>query len=313
MILVKTPLGIKKTTTSTAKTVFNNFNGWYCGAGMDFLWINSRGKIFGNVCRHSGTYGNVYNEFKLPTNPMICPANSCYCASDIQILKSKNQLDFNSLNDVTLTDVDEYNGEEVLVVQKEKKGFSINWNLGRRCNYNCSYCPPEVHDNFSPHVTFNMFKKGFDNLNSKINFLNNFKITFTGGEPTINPEYYNIVDYAGSHGAVVVTNTNGTANIEKLIRLMKSGGLHISVHTEFYNPKKLSEKIIELSKQSSGFVILKYMLIPGKLEECKKFLNLLPKNNEVYKLTLEPLVDKSNNNKILEYTSEELKFIRETR
>jgi len=31
--------------------------------------------------------------------------------------------------------------------------FMITWDTGRRCNYDCSYCPVHRHDNFSPHAT----------------------------------------------------------------------------------------------------------------------------------------------------------------
>lgn len=308
MILIKTDKGITQSTLAEAKTSFNKFKGWHCGAGMDFLWINSRGKVFGNVCRHSGMYGNVYEEFKLPTEPMICPAESCYCASDINILKSKRIEDFNSLKDFAEPTLPKYNGEEILAVESSNRVFSINWNLGKRCNYDCSYCPADVHDNFSPHVTFEQFKKGFDNLRSQID--KKIKITFTGGEPTINPDYYDIVDYAVANNSEVVTNTNGTGNITKLKRLMQAGGLHISVHTEFFNQDRLADKIEKLSTVKPGFCVLKYMLMPGQLEECKSFIDKLPPSQGGYKISVEPLVDKSNNNKILEYTQEELEYFR---
>ena len=31
--------------------------------------------------------------------------------------------------------------------------FQVTWDLGRRCNYDCTYCPVTRHDNFSPHAT----------------------------------------------------------------------------------------------------------------------------------------------------------------
>ena len=32
--------------------------------------------------------------------------------------------------------------------------FQVTWDTGRRCNYDCSYCPMHRHDNFSAHATF---------------------------------------------------------------------------------------------------------------------------------------------------------------
>lgn len=309
MLIVKTPHGIKQSTLSEAKTTFNKFKGWHCGAGMDFLWISNKGEVFGNVCRKSGSYGNVFTDFTLPKEPMICPAESCYCASDINILKSKNVEDFESLKDYGNPDLPKYSGEEILAVESVNKEFAINWNLGPRCNYDCSYCPATVHDNYSPHVTYDDFKKAFDKVLEQIGKQENLKLTFTGGEPTINPEYMEIVEYVLSKGGRVFTNTNGTASVDKLKKLCNAGGVYISIHTEFYQPEKLANKVSQLA-QESGTCVVKYMLVPGKLTECKTFIDLLPKSQGSYRISVEPLVDKSNNNKILEYTQEELEYLR---
>jgi hypothetical protein len=52
------------------------------------------------------------------------------------------------------------------------------------------------------------------------------------------------------------------------------------------------------------------MLVPGKLDECKSFIELLPPSHGEYKISVEPLVDKANNNKILNYTKEELEYLK---
>lgn len=309
MILIKTPNGISKSTTSEAKTSFNHFKGWYCGAGMDFLWISNKGEVFGNVCRKSGSYGNVFTEFTLPKDPIVCPVSNCYCASDINILKSKKLDDFKSLKGHGDENLPEYQGEEILALESVNNEFAINWNLGPRCNYDCSYCPTTVHDNHSPHVSFAEFKIAFDKVLDQIGFQSNLKITFTGGEPTINPEYMDIVDYVVTNGGRVYTNTNGTANIQKLKRLCNVGGVYISAHTEFFQANKLADKITQLSKEA-GTCVIKYMLVPGKLQECKNFIDKLPSSNGSYRISVEPIVDKSNNNTMLEYTDEELEYLR---
>ena len=37
--------------------------------------------------------------------------------------------------------------------------IKIEWNLGKRCNFDCSYCPSEIHDNTSPHTDIEILKK----------------------------------------------------------------------------------------------------------------------------------------------------------
>ena len=33
----------------------------------------------------------------------------------------------------------------------------VEWNLGKRCNYDCTYCPAEIHDNTSKHTDIKIF------------------------------------------------------------------------------------------------------------------------------------------------------------
>ena len=40
--------------------------------------------------------------------------------------------------------------------------FQVTWDLGRRCNYDCSYCPMHRHDNFSPHASLEELIKNSD-------------------------------------------------------------------------------------------------------------------------------------------------------
>lgn len=312
MLIVNTTEGIRKSNHAQAKTSYNKFKGWHCGAGLEFLWISNLGDVFGNVCRHSGQYGNVFTDFVLPTEPMLCPAESCYCAADLNILKSKDIKNFKSIRHLADFSAPKYNKEEILSIQTHNPEFAINWNIGKRCNYDCSYCPSTVHDNFSPHLELDLFKKAFDKIYKHASG-QSLKITFTGGEPTVNPDYYDIVSYAVAHGTKVITNTNGTGSFNKLAKLQEAGGLHISVHTEFYQSEKLAKKIEKLSKIKQGYCTIKFMLSPGQLHTCKDFFDTLPQSTENYHISIEPLVDKSNNNKILDYTEEELEFIRKKR
>lgn len=319
MILIQTDKGMRKIQTSAAKTSINKFKGWYCNAGIDFLWINHEGYIFGNVCRHSGCYGNLYDNFELPKEPIICPANSCYCAADIEILKAKKKEDLylfaSNITNSAIESLKDYNDEEIHAIHglnktDQNRVLSINWNIGKRCNYSCSYCPPTVHDNHSPHMTFAVFKNAIDKIRNNIK-IDSFQITFTGGEPTINPYYFDIVDYTNSLGGKVFTNTNGTCTEKKLLKLVNAGGVSLSVHAEFAQVEKLAKKISTvLNSNIEGILKVKYMLSPGGLDACKKFFDLIPKPNGNYRYSIEPLVDKLNDRKILEYSQEELDFIR---
>jgi sulfatase maturation enzyme AslB (radical SAM superfamily) len=79
--------------------------------------------------------------------------------------------------------------------------FQVTWDLGRRCNYDCSYCPAIRHDNFSPHASLEELKKNADFVFKYISLYmkyRNYKeasISFTGGEPTVNPNFIEFIKY----------------------------------------------------------------------------------------------------------------------
>ena len=73
--------------------------------------------------------------------------------------------------------------------------LTVTWDVGRRCNYDCTYCPPHRHDNFSPHADLETLKKTgqfiFDYATLMFPYKKNkrLNINFTGGEPTNNPNF----------------------------------------------------------------------------------------------------------------------------
>lgn len=79
--------------------------------------------------------------------------------------------------------------------------FLITWDLGRRCNYDCSYCPTHRHDNYSSHASLDELKQTTDFLFDYITIISkyrqnkDFHISFTGGEPTVNPDFIQFAKY----------------------------------------------------------------------------------------------------------------------
>ncbi len=75
----------------------------------------------------------------------------------------------------------------------------ISWDLGRRCNLDCTYCPSHRHDNFSPHASLDELKKTAQFLFRYIKAIIPYRTSkyvslgLTGGEPTTNP---NFVEFA---------------------------------------------------------------------------------------------------------------------
>lgn len=92
--------------------------------------------------------------------------------------------------------------------------IKIEWNLGKRCNYDCEYCPSVIHDNYSPHTDIEILKQAVDRLPT------NSRISFTGGEPTVHPEFEELVMYCVQKDiSWINVTTNGTRSSLYYFRL----------------------------------------------------------------------------------------------
>ena len=86
--------------------------------------------------------------------------------------------------------------------------INVEWNLGKRCNYDCSYCPSSIHDSFSPHTDINILEGVIDQL---VALDRPVRISFTGGEPAVHPDFEDLLDYCKRKGIFWINlTTNGT-------------------------------------------------------------------------------------------------------
>ena len=69
----------------------------------------------------------------------------------------------------------------------------VEWNIGKRCNLDCGYCPAEIHDNFSPHTDLDTMVNTIYEL-EKIS--KPVRLSLTGGEPTVHPKIEKIIECA---------------------------------------------------------------------------------------------------------------------
>ena len=83
----------------------------------------------------------------------------------------------------------------------------VEWNIGKRCNLDCGYCPAEIHDNFSSHTEVKVMTDAIDAL-AEIG--KPIRLSFTGGEPCVHPHIIDIVDHAAQRLDWINITTNGT-------------------------------------------------------------------------------------------------------
>ena len=150
------------------------------------------------------------------------------------------------MNDQLLTAID-YN---------ETSGYNmmIVWDLGRRCNYDCTYCTLYMHNSWSPHSEMDELKatmKHIDEYYSVYKSFHNMKmdctISFTGGEPTVNPNFFKFVQwiretYPNKYRLSMTTNATWPMDTsEKILKLFNM--ITVSYHTEAHS--SLKQKVVK--------------------------------------------------------------------
>lgn len=119
----------------------------------------------------------------------------------------------------------------------------VEWNIGRRCNYDCSYCPSLIHDNSSPHTDIEVLKATVDRL---MTLGKPIRISFTGGEPCVHPEFKELVTYCKHVGVSWINvTTNGTRPM-KFYTSLPIDHLVFSLHFE-HDHLRIMDTIINTS------------------------------------------------------------------
>ena len=127
--------------------------------------------------------------------------------------------------------------------------FSLTWMLGSRCNYDCMYCPTELHDSTSrPHDLATM-QQVWRNIHNKTQHKNlPYKISFTGGEVTANKNFLPLVEWLRTTYpdiAMILLTTNGSASqryYEKLANVVDS--ISFSTHSEYMDEQRFFDTVL---------------------------------------------------------------------
>lgn len=84
----------------------------------------------------------------------------------------------------------------------------IEWNIGKRCNLDCTYCPAEIHDNHSQHRPIEELESVADTISS----IPNVRVSLTGGEPCVHPKFESLIWYLKARVKWISVTTNATRN-----------------------------------------------------------------------------------------------------
>lgn len=172
--------------------------------------------------------------------------------------------------------------------RKDPKIISAVWFIGKRCNYDCSYCSPYLHDNYSPHISFENACHFIDSLSQYCDKIKKkIKFSISGGEPFIHPRFLQILQHIRSKKNVMMLSvvSNGSLPLEMYETASQYiTNLTISLHLE--QPEKVIsntvEKILKLNENKSLFLNVNLMAVPGKLDLIKSIKNKFDSANVKY-------------------------------
>ena len=158
--------------------------------------------------------------------------------------------------------------------------LKIEWNLGKRCNYDCTYCPSSIHDNFSPHTDIDILEATVDKL---CELGKPLRISLTGGEPCVHPDIENLLDYFKRKNVFWVNlTTNGTRSATWYLQNeMFWNHLIFSLHFE-YDWQRVMRTINQYYDNSEREFFVAVMAHHDHMEDVKKVVKELKEKGIKY-------------------------------
>ena len=265
----------------------NRFEGWMCTVGQNCVYIDFDGMVWCGPCRVGGPLGHMLTDWQLPKEMLTCTNKTCDCGTGIKLHKHSYPARLDAL---------------------EPQLFNVQWDLGRRCNYDCSYCWPTSHNKTDQWVPVEVLKKVVDNIERQYHGLMQFN--FAGGEPTLHPDFIELCEYIAVDGHVIHVQTNGTMNVKRARELSLVAEISISVHFEFAKFDKLINNIEAILENPLSQLEIKMMIAPTP-ESFEKQLDFECRLGEVIgieaaRVIRSPLRDPVSND-LMGYAPEQLK------
>jgi MoaA/NifB/PqqE/SkfB family radical SAM enzyme len=157
------------------------------------------------------------------------------------------------------------------------ESMMITWDTGRRCNYDCTYCESTRHDTNSPYHSLEELLDTYKFVKLWANMYDQHRvekhpvgINFTGGEPTMNPAFWQLVDHIKHDEFELRLTTNGAWNskyTQKIVDRFK--GVTVSYHAEAHPElKKQVLKNIAALQDSGIWLQVNVMLHVDHWDEC---------------------------------------------
>jgi len=287
-----------------------------------------------------GLRGSIFTGWTAPTDWVVCPFYSCGCGADVILSKAKDEVAVENLHVTHLG----YKGQENGVLNdnasnKSPVGIEMNfpidyqilWDITRRCNYNCDYCWPSVHNNTEEHHDYTKIIETIDKAIDTWSNGSSIRWNFGGGEPTMNPKFLDILKHLKERNQWVLITTNGSRS-RKYWKEASTyiNSINMSAHfgsMDLYpgNEKRFIENcevIINHHKTVSDdhWLEIKLMTPPGMLERAQEFKDKIvnlgldsigANDRQIGAISLVPIRGLADSSKLVGYSDNEIRFFQQ--
>lgn len=285
-----------------------------------------------------GLLGNINDSWQAPTTWTKCPYSSCGCGADVILSKAKNakavenlfvthnqlngQQQGNSIDNIT---------SQVGVEMNFPIIHQILWDITRRCNYDCSYCWPSVHNNKEKYHNTDKIMQAIDTAINSWADGDSIRWNFGGGEPTMHPDFLKILEKLNNMNQWVLVTTNGARSGKYFKELVKyCNSINMSAHFESMDQFKGNEQrfidncrtIIEHHKtvDKDHWLEIKLMTPPGMLDRAEQFRNKIvdlglnengANGRQIGAISLVPIRDITDSSQLVDYSENEIRYFQQ--
>jgi MoaA/NifB/PqqE/SkfB family radical SAM enzyme len=149
----------------------------------------------------------------------------------------------------------------------------VEWNIGKKCNFDCSYCSPTIHAKKADDLDLDLVVKTANKLVDHARQSGRLiRISLTGGEPYLHPQFTNLLRCLKEAGVdkISITSNGSLPTQVYLDSLDYIDYLIISVHFEYIRLEKLKERVhvIQSRLKKNQRLHLHVMMLPGRVEEA---------------------------------------------
>lgn len=185
------------------------------------------------------------------------------------------------------------------------KKLKVLWQITTACTYSCSYCPKELHTGTNNHINLEELDQFLNQLEGR-----DYIVNFTGGEPTIHPQYIDIIKKLQERNIRIISDTN----ISRTDRFYKEASQYVdnwcaSIHPSMFTWDE--DKIRTLADNS--FTVVYLMMDPNFWNLALDYLERLKKIPRIKIIVVKCLSNWSGSGWYGSYTNEQQDFLNNSR